>query len=42
MQSVYQSVADRDGMVTAGMKRGSDDSMERLAELVEKLKAEKK
>jgi uncharacterized protein YndB with AHSA1/START domain len=41
MHSVYQSVADRDGMVAAGMKRGSDDSMERLADLLEELKAGK-
>jgi uncharacterized protein YndB with AHSA1/START domain len=38
-QSIYQSVADRDGMVAAGMKRGSDDSMDRLSELVETMKA---
>lgn len=40
-QSVFQSVADRDGMVASGMTRGSDDSMERLTELLEKMKAGK-
>jgi uncharacterized protein YndB with AHSA1/START domain len=38
-QLVYQSVADRDGMVAAGMRRGSDDSMDRLAELLVNMKA---
>jgi uncharacterized protein YndB with AHSA1/START domain len=38
-QLVYQSVADRDGMVAAGMQRGSDDSMDRLAELLVNMKA---
>jgi uncharacterized protein YndB with AHSA1/START domain len=38
---VYESVEDRDGMVAAGMKRGSDDSMDRMAELLEKMKAGK-
>lgn len=32
--SVYQSLADRDGMVAAGMEWGSNETMERLAELV--------
>ena len=36
---VFQSVEDRDGMVGAGMQRGSDDSMDRLAEILEKMKA---
>ena len=40
-QAVFQSVADRDGMIASGMKRGSDDSMDRLAELLEKMKAGK-
>jgi uncharacterized protein YndB with AHSA1/START domain len=40
-QAVFQSVADRDGMVASGMKRGSDDSMDRLAELLEGMKAGK-
>jgi uncharacterized protein YndB with AHSA1/START domain len=38
-QAVYQSVADRDGMVASGMTRGSDDSMERLTELLEDMKS---
>jgi uncharacterized protein YndB with AHSA1/START domain len=33
-QSVFQSIADRDQMVAAGMERGVVDSMERLAELI--------
>jgi uncharacterized protein YndB with AHSA1/START domain len=33
-QSVYQSVADRDGMLQAGMEEGVNDSYERLAELL--------
>ena len=40
-QAVFQSVADRDGMVASGMQKGSDDSMDRLAELLEKMKAGK-
>ena len=36
-QIVFQSVMDRDGMVASGMKRGSDESMERLAELLTEL-----
>jgi len=35
-QSVFQSVADRDGMLQAGMERGVNDSYERLDELIEK------
>ena len=38
-QLVFQSVADRDGMVASGMQKGSDDSMDQIAELLEKLKA---
>ncbi len=33
--SVFQSVADRDGMVASGMEGGSRESYEALAELVE-------
>jgi uncharacterized protein YndB with AHSA1/START domain len=33
IQSVFQSVADRDGMVQSGMERGVVDSHERLDEL---------
>jgi uncharacterized protein YndB with AHSA1/START domain len=40
-QAVFQSVEDRDGMIASGMKRGSDDSMDRLAELLEKMKTGK-
>ena len=35
-QSVFQSVADRDGMVQAGMERGVNDGYERLDELLAK------
>jgi len=35
-QSVFQSVADRDGILQAGMERGVNDSYERLDELIEK------
>jgi uncharacterized protein YndB with AHSA1/START domain len=37
--TVFESVADRDGMVASGMQEGADESMERLAELLEKTKA---
>jgi len=33
-QIVFQSVADRDGMVASGMQDGASESMERLAELL--------
>ena len=36
-QSVFQSVADRDGQIQSGMERGVIDSYERLDELLEKL-----
>jgi uncharacterized protein YndB with AHSA1/START domain len=35
-QSVFQSVADRDGMVQSGMERGVTESYERLDELISK------
>jgi hypothetical protein len=38
-QLLYQSVADRDGMVGAGMREGSDESMDQVADLLEKMKA---
>jgi uncharacterized protein YndB with AHSA1/START domain len=38
---VFQSVMDRDGMVASGMQEGADESMERLAELLDTLKAGK-
>ena len=40
-QLLFQSVADRDGMVASGMQRGSDDSMDRMAEILENLKAKR-
>lgn len=36
IQSVFQSVADRDGMVQSGMERGVTDGHERLDELLAK------
>lgn len=41
-QNVYQSVADRDGMVASGMRDGSDESYDRLSELLEKMKARRR
>src|SRR5437899_2105518 len=40
-QLVYQSVADRDGMVASGMQRGSDESMDRMAELLANMQAQR-
>lgn len=40
-QNVYQSVADRDGMVASGMQEGSEESYERLSELLEQMKQDK-
>ena len=40
-QNVFQSVADRDGMVASGMQEGSDASYDRLAELLAKLQSGK-
>src|SRR5215471_19107013 len=40
-QQVFQSVMDRDGMVASGMKSGADESMERMADLLETMKAGK-
>jgi len=37
--SVFQTVEDRDGMLSAGMEGGENDSMERLEELLTQLKA---
>jgi uncharacterized protein YndB with AHSA1/START domain len=37
IQSVYQSVADRDGMVESGMERGVNEGYERLDEVLEKI-----
>ena len=36
-QSVFQSVADRDGMVQSGMERGVNDGYDRLDEVLESL-----
>jgi uncharacterized protein YndB with AHSA1/START domain len=38
VQSVFQSVVDRDGMIASGMERGVIESHERLSELLEELK----
>ncbi len=38
IQSVYQSVADRDGMVQSGMERGVNEGYERLDEILAGLK----
>jgi len=40
-QIVFQSVMDRDGMVASGMRDGADESMDRLAKVLEELKAGK-
>jgi len=37
IQCVYQSIADRDGMLQSGMERGVNDSYDRLDELFEKM-----
>jgi uncharacterized protein YndB with AHSA1/START domain len=36
-QDVFQSVADRDGMLESGMESGTVESMDRLEELLEKV-----
>ena len=41
-KSVYQSVEDRDGALVSGMEEGVLETMDRLAELLEKLKIERK
>jgi uncharacterized protein YndB with AHSA1/START domain len=41
-QSVFQSVADRDGMLQSGMEVGVNDSYDRLDELLEILKKDVK
>ena len=38
IQSVYQSVADRDGMIESGMERGVNEGYERLDDLLAKMK----
>lgn len=37
IQSLFQSVSDRDGMVQSGMERGMREGYERLDELLEKI-----
>jgi uncharacterized protein YndB with AHSA1/START domain len=39
IQSVYQSVADRDGMIQAGMETGLNQGYEKLDEILEKLRS---
>jgi uncharacterized protein YndB with AHSA1/START domain len=39
-QSVFQSVADRDGMLQSGMEEGLNDSYERLEELLKAIRRE--
>lgn len=41
IHSVFQSVADRDGMIGSDMERGVNDGYERLDELLEKMPARK-
>jgi uncharacterized protein YndB with AHSA1/START domain len=41
-KTVFQSIEDRDGMIKEGMEEGVYASMDRLAELVGKLKTERK
>jgi uncharacterized protein YndB with AHSA1/START domain len=36
-QSIFQSVADRDGMLQGGMAEGTNDTYDRLAELLKKI-----
>lgn len=38
IQSVFQSVSDRDGMIQAGMERGVNEGYERLDDLLSKMK----
>jgi len=38
---VFESVMDRDGMVASGMEEGANESMDRLAELLESMKSSK-
>ncbi len=37
IQSIYQSVADRDGMIQAGMEHGVNEGYERLDEILAKM-----
>ncbi len=38
---IFETVMDRDGMVASGMQEGADESVERLAELLEGMKSGK-
>ena len=38
-QSVFQSVADRDGMVNAGVEKGAGETFDRLEEVLKELKS---
>ena len=40
-QSVFQSLADRDGVLQSGMESGANDTYDRLSELLETLKNER-
>ena len=42
IQAVFQSVADRDGMIQSGAEKGITESYERLDELLEELKTRNK
>jgi hypothetical protein len=37
IQSVFQSVADRDGIIESGMERGVSEGHERLDEVLEEM-----
>ena len=37
LQSIYQSVADRDSVLQSGMEGGANDTYDRLEELIEKM-----
>ncbi len=37
IQSIYQSVADRDGVLQSGMEGGANETYDRLEELIEKM-----
>ena len=41
IQSVYQSVSDRDGMIQSGMERGVNEGYERLDEILARVNAGK-
>lgn len=41
MQAVFQSVADRDGMIASGMETGMNESFEKLEEILKELQGEK-